>query len=65
MNQNKLQYIATIVVPELKSMGVTKKQLITELDYRAFCGVKEPGIGWDDDLYQYSTDELKMIEQVF
>lgn len=62
--ENKQQYIISVVVPSLKTIGITRQQVVAELDYRDFCGITEAGIGWDDDLYIYSTEELRMIEQM-
>jgi len=46
-------------IARLKADGVTLEQISEELDYR---GNAAEGSRWDDDLYEYSTEELTEIE---
>jgi len=48
------------MVEKLKADGVTLKQIGKELNYRNNAA---PGCRWDDNLYQYTTEELEQIEQ--
>lgn len=47
------------IIENLKREGVTLNDIHNELDYRdrASCENK-----WDDNLYEYSTEELQEIE---
>lgn len=57
---------------ELRSMisvmqreGITLAQVGEELNYRERAGVKDGHAGWDDNFYDYSTEELSFVEQVW
>lgn len=47
-------------VKKLIQNGVTLKQISKELDFR-----ENSSMNWDDDLFEYSTEELEEIEREF
>lgn len=46
-------------IERLKAVGVNLTQISEELNYRDEAGKESR---WDDDLYDYSTDDLEQIE---
>ena len=46
-------------IENLKASKITLKQVAEEIDYRDKAG---EGSRWDNDLYDYSTEELVEIE---
>ena len=47
------------IIENLKRDNVTLEQIEKELDYRSEAGKDSR---WDDNLFEYSTDELESIE---
>ena len=56
---NKLKEIAQEMIAILKYRNVTLEQISSELDYREQAGEYSR---WDDDLLEYSTEELQEVE---
>lgn len=54
-----------IVIPQLRQNGVELSRLSEELDYRDVARPTEPHGGWDDDLIDYSTEELELMETLW
>lgn len=45
-------------IKELKDLGVTKADVLEEIEYREYARMEEDYQGWNDYLYGYTTDEL-------
>lgn len=45
-------------IMELKGLGVTKSDILEEIEYRDNANMEEDYQGWNDYLYGYTTDEL-------
>ena len=56
----KLKETAQEMIAVLKYHNVTLKQISKELDYRSQAA---EDMKWDDDLYEYKTEELQEVEQ--
>lgn len=49
-------------IMELKGLGVTKSDILEEIEYRDNANMEKDYQGWNDYLYGYTTDELSEIE---
>ena len=57
---SKVKESVSEMIAVLKYRNVTLKQVSKELDYRSQA---TEDMKWDDDLYEYETEELQEIEQ--
>ena len=49
-------------IMELKGLGVTKSDILEEIEYRDNANMEKDYQGWNDYLYGYTTDELSEME---
>lgn len=58
----KKEYCINTICPNLKKDGVTLEQIQKELDFREMNQIFDGRDGWDDNLLDYSTEELTDVE---
>jgi len=58
MQKEEIETIAEMI-RKLKADGITLEEVAEELNYRDNANVSK----WDDNLFEYSTEELELIEQ--
>ena len=65
MTNVKRSYCINVIIPSLKKAGITRQQLQKELDFREMEQIFDGRDGLDEDLLDYSSEELDDAETLW